>query len=32
MGVKYNLVSGIFAALAGVNTKIGFNFGSDGAI
>jgi hypothetical protein len=32
MGIKYNLVSGVFAALAGVNTKIGFNFGSDGAI
>jgi hypothetical protein len=32
MGVKYNLVSGFFAALAGVKTKIGFNFGADGAI
>ena len=32
MGVKYNLVSGVFAALAGVNTKIGFNFGPEGAI
>ena len=32
MGIKYNLVSGVFAALAGVNTKIGFNFGVEGAI
>ena len=32
MGLKYNIVSGLFAALAGVCTKFGFAFGEDGAI
>ncbi len=32
MGLKFNLVSGVFAALAAVFTKIGFSFGADGAI
>jgi hypothetical protein len=44
MGIKYNLISGVFAALAGVFSKtpvsqrfmpvakVGFNFGDDGTI
>lgn len=32
MGLKYNIISGIFAALAGVCTKFGFAFGEDGPI
>ncbi len=31
MGIKYNLISGVFAALAAVCTKVGFNF-TDGPI
>jgi len=32
MGLKYNLVSGVFAALAATCTKFGFAFGDDGPI
>ena len=32
MGIKFNLISGFFAALAGVFTKYGFNFDSDGPL
>lgn len=32
MGIKNNLVSGVFAALAAVFTKVGFNFGEEGTI
>ena len=32
MNLKYNLVSGVFAALAAVCTKFGFAFGDDGPI
>jgi len=32
MGFKYNLLSGFFAGLAGVFTKFGFNFDSEGPI
>ncbi len=31
MGIKYNIISGVFAALAAVCTKVGFNF-NDGLI
>ena len=32
MKIKNNLISGSFASLSGVLTKIGFSFGKDGAI
>ena len=32
MGIKYNIISGVFAALAAVLTKVGFNFGAEGTI
>ena len=32
MKIKNNLISGSFASLSGVLTKVGFSFGKDGAI
>lgn len=29
MGIKYNLISGFFAALAGVHAKYGFDFSEE---
>ena len=32
MEFKYNLISGFFASVGGLLTKIGFSFGDDGTI